>query len=67
MNSVAKSCLTTWTVALQVLLSMGFHRQEYCSGLPFLSLGDLLNPETECVSFELASGFSTTDPPGKLV
>ena len=35
---VAQSCLTLcdpWTVACQAPLSMGFSRQEYCSGLPF--------------------------------
>ena len=35
---------TPWTVARQAPLSMGFPRQEYWSGLPFPSLGDL--PET---------------------
>ena len=35
---------TPWTVAHQAPLSMGFQRQEYRSGLPFLSPGDLLNP-----------------------
>ena len=34
---------TPWTVALQVPLSMGFSRQEYWSGLPFPSPGDLPN------------------------
>ena len=33
---------TPWTVALQAPLSMGFSRQEYWSGLPFPSPGDLL-------------------------
>ena len=32
-----------WSVALQVLQSMGFPRQEYWSGLPFPSPGDLPN------------------------
>ena len=32
---------TLWTVAHQVLLSMEFSRQEYCSELPFPSPGDL--------------------------
>ena len=44
---VIKLCLTLatpWTVALQASLSMGFPRQEYRSGLPFPSLGDLPNP-----------------------
>ena len=36
-----------WTVAPQAPLSMGFSRQEYWSGLPFPSPGDLLNPGTE--------------------
>ena len=33
---------TPWTVAHQVLLSLGFSRQEYWSGLPFPSPGSLL-------------------------
>ena len=44
---VAKSCLTLatpWTVAHQAPLSMGFSRQEYWSGLPFPSPGDLPDP-----------------------
>ena len=35
---------TPWTVACQAPLSMGFPRQEYWSGLPFPSLGDLPDP-----------------------
>ena len=41
---VAKSCptlATPWTVACQAPPSMGFSRQEYWSGLPFPSPGDL--------------------------
>ena len=38
---------TTRTVAYQDPPSMGFSRQEYWSGLPFPSPGDLPNPETE--------------------
>ena len=30
-----------WTVAHQAPLSMGFHRQDHWSGLPFPSPGDL--------------------------
>ena len=33
-----------WTVACQALLSKGFSRQEYWSGLPFPSPGDLPDP-----------------------
>ena len=36
-----------WTVAYQVPLSMGFSRQEYWSGLPFSSPGDLSDPGIE--------------------
>ena len=35
---------TPWTVAHQTPPSMEFSRQEYWSGLPFPSLGDLPNP-----------------------
>ena len=35
---------TLWTLTLQVPPSMGFSRQEYWSGLPFPSPGDLPNP-----------------------
>ena len=38
---------TPWTVALQVHLSMRVSRQEYWSGLPFPSLGDLPDPGIE--------------------
>ena len=44
---VAKSCLTLvipWTVACQAPLIIGFFRQEYWSGLPFPSPGDLPDP-----------------------
>ena len=41
---------TPWTVSLQAPLSMGFSRQEYWSGLPFPSPGDLPNPGIEPVS-----------------
>ena len=34
---------TPWTVACQAPLSTGFPRQEYWSGLPFPSPGDLSN------------------------
>ena len=42
--------VTPWTVACQVLLSMGFPRQEYGSGLPFPLPGDLPNPEIKPTS-----------------
>ena len=43
----------------------GFSRQEYWSGLPFPSPGDLPDPGTESEPSALAGGFFTTAPPGK--
>ena len=57
-----------WPVACQALLSMGFFRQEHWSGLPFPPPGDLPDPGIELASptsSALASGFFTTEPPGK--
>ena len=59
---------TPWTVAHQAPLSMGFSRQEYCSGLPFPSAGDLPNPGIKHASLAtpgLAGRFFTTVPHGK--
>ena len=39
---------------------MGFPRQEYWSGLPFLSSGDLSNPGIDPKSSASAGGFFTT-------
>ena len=46
---VTQLCLyvTPWTLALQALLSMGFSRQEYCSGLPFPSPGGSSQPRNQ--------------------
>ena len=38
---------TPWTAAYQAPPSMGFSRQEYWSGMPFPSPGDLPNPGIE--------------------
>ena len=46
---VSKSCpilATPWTVAHQAPLSVGFSRQEYWSGLPFLLQGIFLTQES---------------------
>ena len=52
---------TLWTVPCQAPLSMGFSRQEYCSGLPCPPPGDLLHPGImSLVSPSLADGFFTT-------
>ena len=44
-----KSFVTPWIVAHQASLSTGLLRQEYWSGLPLPSLGDLPNPGIEPV------------------
>ena len=46
---------------------MGLPRQEYQSGLPFPSPGDLPGPRIELVSPALAGRFFTTEPPGKPI
>ena len=59
--------MTLWTVAHQAPLSMGFPRQEYWSGLPFLPPGDLPDPgiEPESSVSPALVGFFTTEPLGK--
>ena len=54
-----------WTVAYQTPPSMGFSRQEYWSGLPFPSPGDLPNPGIEPGSPALQADTLTSEPPGK--
>ena len=54
-----------WTIAHPAPLSMGFHRQEHCSRLPFLPPGDLPDPGMEPPSPTLEGRFFTTEPPGK--
>ena len=49
--------VTPWTVAHQAPPSMGFSRQEYWSGLPFLSPGDLPDPGIEARSPALQGKF----------
>ena len=56
---------TPWTAAHQAPLSMGFSRQEYRSGLPFPSPGDLPNPGIEPGSPALQADTLSSEPPGK--
>ena len=63
-----KTCqlfVTPRTVAHQSPLSMGFPRQEYWSGLPFPSLGDIPNLGIKPLSPELAGRLFIPKPPGK--
>ena len=73
-NLVTKSCpthVTPWTVASQAPLSIGFSRQEYWSGLPLPTPGDLPNPGIKPTSPALhavswvVGRFFTAEPPGK--
>ena len=57
--------VTSWTVACQAPLSTVFPKQEYRSGLPFPSPGNLTRAGIEPMSPALAGGFLTTEPPGK--
>ena len=59
-----KSFVTPWTIALKAPLSMGFPRQEYWTGLPFASPGDLPDPGIEPTSPVLQAD-SITESPGK--
>ena len=56
---------TLWTIAHQAPLSTGFSRQEYWSGLPFPSPGDLPNPGIEPRSPSLQADALTSEPLGK--
>ena len=55
-----------WTVAYQAPLSMGFSRQEYWSGLPFPSPGDLPDPGIEPGSPTLYTDALPSEPRGNL-
>ena len=57
--------MTPWTVAYQAPPSMGFSRQEYWSGLPFPSPGDLPDPGIKPGSPTLEADALTSEPPGK--
>ena len=61
MLSCIQIIVTPWTVAYQAPLSMELSRQEYWSGLPFPTPGDLPNPGIKPV----LPGFFTTVPPGE--
>ena len=56
---------TPWTVAHQAPPSMGFSRQEYWSGVPFPSPGDLPNPGIKPRSPAFQADAFTSELPGK--
>ena len=57
--------MTPWTAARQAPLSVGFSGQEYWSGLPLPSPGDLPVPEIEPASPALQSHSLLSEPPEK--
>ena len=57
---------TTWTVAYQAPQCMKFSRQEYWSGLPFPSPGDLPHPGIEPRSPTLQADALLSEPPGNF-
>ena len=63
--SVMSDSATPWTVAHQASLSVGFPRQEYWSGLPVPSPGDLPDSGIKPGSPALAGGYFTAELPGK--
>ena len=69
---VSNSFATLWTVACQAPLSMGFSRQEYCSGLPFPPPGDLPDPGMEtaffvsCIDMQVSAASTTWGVPKNI-
>ena len=59
---MSNSFVIPWTVARQASLSMGFPRQEYWSGLPFPSPGDLPDPGIEPGSPALQADSLLSEP-----
>ena len=57
--------VTPWAVAYLDPSSMGFSRQEYWSGLPFPSPGNLPDPGIEPGSAALQTDALPSEPPGK--
>ena len=57
--------MTPWTVIHQAPLSMEFSRQEYWSGLPCFSPGDLPDPGIELRSPTLQADSLLSEPPRK--
>ena len=68
MCSVTKSCpnmCNCMDYSPQAPLSMELSRQQYWSGFPYSSPGDLPGSGIKLMSPALASGFFSTEPPGE--
>ena len=64
-HSVMSNSMTPWTGAHHAPLSIGFSRQEYWSGLPLISPGDLPDSGIESRSPVLQADSLPTEPSGK--
>ena len=64
--SCVRLFVTPWTVVHQAPLSMEFSKQEYWSGFPCPSPGDLPDPGMKPGSPELWADFLPSEPPGLL-
>ena len=64
-NPSVRLFATQWALAYQAPQSMGLSRQEYWSGLPFPSPGDLPIPGIEPGSPALQADTLPSEPPGK--
>ena len=62
---VMSDSVTPWTVACQSPQSVEFSRQDYWSGLPFPSPGDLPDSGIEPRSPSLQADSLPSEPPGK--
>ena len=65
--SLVRLFATPWTVACQAQLSMGFSKQEYWSGLPFPSPGDLPDSGIKLGSPALKTDSLSSEPAGKTI
>ena len=63
--SVMSNFVNLWTIVCQAPLSMGFARQEYWNGLPFLSPGDLPDPGIKHSSPAVQVDSLPAEPQGK--
>ena len=66
-RSVVSNSATSWTVAYQAPPFMRFSWQEYWSGLPFPSLGELPNPGIKPGPPALLADTLPSEPPGKAL
>ena len=66
MLNCARLFAISWTVACRAPLSMELSRQEYWSGLPFSSPGDLPNPGIEPGSPAFQAFSLPAEPPGMM-